>query len=58
MDIPRQVPPAYPEGRSSETWEEIAQGYSAQAARLEARRCLRCDLAQMEKEPSCQKTYR
>jgi len=41
---PRQAIRCVPPAKRKGNFEEVLKGYSLQAARAEARRCLRCDL--------------
>ena len=43
-DIPRQPIRAAPRDKRTASFQEVLKGYSLRAARIEARRCLRCDL--------------
>jgi len=43
-ELPRQEPEAIPPERRRGSFEEVVKAYTVEAARREARRCLRCDL--------------
>ncbi|HET6430091.1 MAG TPA: NADH-ubiquinone oxidoreductase-F iron-sulfur binding region domain-containing protein [Phycisphaerae bacterium] len=43
-ELPRQHPEAIPPQRRRQSFEEVLKEYTVEAARCEARRCLRCDL--------------